>query len=195
MNGASHAMMRCMPKRDHDVMYATRGPRPMPELARTTSSGTLTMGPPGVSTPATLAIRMAASPEPWPKYRATASCGITTCSMPVRIKAGTSRGRMNQMRESLVLAPIQGRPGSFQYATRANPKASAVSMRVGRSKGAPRDMRALYTPRRAVGCAGRRIVRLDFRRHAHVGRRSHDEGGPRGGHGQGLGRIQGLRGA
>src|SRR6266508_5819752 len=65
--------------------------------------------------------------------------------MPVRIKAGISRGRMNQMSESPVLAPIQGRPGSFQYATTASTRASEVRRRVGRSKGAARGMRALYT--------------------------------------------------
>src|SRR6266540_2394202 len=52
---------------------------------------------------------------------------------------------MNQMSESPVLAPIQGRPGSFQYATTANARASEVRRSVGRSKGAARGMRALYT--------------------------------------------------
>ncbi len=39
----------------------------MPELASTTSSGTLTIGPPGVRIPASEARRMARSPAPWPK--------------------------------------------------------------------------------------------------------------------------------
>ena len=67
MSGASHAMMRCTPKRDHAVMYATRGPSAMPEFDSTTSRGTLTIGPPGVITPAALAMKMALNPDCWPK--------------------------------------------------------------------------------------------------------------------------------
>ena len=78
MRGASHAMMRWMPKSDHEVMYATRGPSAIPELAITTRSGTLTIGPPGVMTPAREARAMARRPDCRPKYRATVCCGMIT---------------------------------------------------------------------------------------------------------------------
>src|SRR6266850_1173541 len=69
---------------------------------------------------------------------------MRTWSMPARIRAGTSRGRMNQMSLNPVLAPRRGRLGSRQYAT---PVATLARMRrttAERSSGKPRGMRALY---------------------------------------------------
>src|SRR4029453_6097897 len=75
IRGASQAMIRCMPKSDHAVMYATSGPSAIPEFDSTTSSGTLTIGPPGVITPAALAITMAVKPDCLPKEGTSVSCG------------------------------------------------------------------------------------------------------------------------
>ena len=60
-------MIRCTPKSDQAVMYATSDGVPAPEFAAATSSGTLTMGPPGVSAPATVAIASTRNPAARPK--------------------------------------------------------------------------------------------------------------------------------
>src|SRR6266545_4150791 len=69
---------------------------------------------------------------------------MTTCSMPARIRAGISRGRMNQIMLSPVLAPSSGRLGSFQYATPVVMRARASRTTAERSTDRPRGMRALY---------------------------------------------------
>src|SRR5437867_532176 len=96
-------------------------------------NGTLTIGPPGVSTPATVAMRIARRPPARPKWRETTSCGISTCMRPASISAGTRRGRMNLSIERPFFAPMSGSPGSFAYATTASTSASARRTIVERS--------------------------------------------------------------
>src|SRR5256885_11847129 len=66
-SGASQATMRWTPKSDQDVMYATRAGRAAPEFARTTMNGTVTIGPPGVTMPATVAMTIPRKPPVWPR--------------------------------------------------------------------------------------------------------------------------------
>ncbi|PYO18825.1 MAG: hypothetical protein DMD85_20195 [Candidatus Rokuibacteriota bacterium] len=60
-------MMRCNPNSDHAVMYVTSAGRPAPECASATRNGTLTIGPPGVMTPAPIAMTRPLKPASRPK--------------------------------------------------------------------------------------------------------------------------------
>src|SRR5215475_9150766 len=70
---------------------------------------------------------------------------MSTCSMPARIRADTSRGRMNQTMLRPLLAPRSGSDGSFQYAAAAVRRAKAMRTKAERSSEKPRGMRALYS--------------------------------------------------
>src|SRR5213080_333633 len=96
-------------------------------------NGTLTIGPPGVSTPASVAIRRARSPPSRPKWRETTCSGMSTCMRPASISAGTRRGKMNLSIEKPFFAPRSGSPGSFTYATPASASASTTRTIVERS--------------------------------------------------------------
>ena len=76
--------------------------------------GTLTIGPPGVNTPAAEATTMPASPLCWPKYRETVSWGMSTCISPAMKMAGTIRGRMKATIDRPLRAPMAGSPGSLR---------------------------------------------------------------------------------
>src|SRR2546425_1151967 len=121
-------------------------------------NGTLTIGPPGVSTPASVAMRIARSPPSRPKWRETASSGMSTCMRPASISAGTRRGKMNLSIEKPFFAPRSGSPGSFTYATPASASASTtrtiverstsgrIAAPFARSAATHYGTRALYTP-------------------------------------------------
>src|SRR6266508_870107 len=86
--------------------------------------------------------------------------------MPARIRAGMSRGRMNQTMLSPFLAPRSGRPGSFQCAMPVARTASAIKIDVERSIEKPRGMQALYASVWAILAKGPRagsLMRLTIR--------------------------------
>src|SRR2546430_3269078 len=168
-------------------------------------NGTLTIGPPGVSTPATVAMRIARSPPARPKWRETTSCGISTCMRPASISAGTRRGRMNLSIEKPFFAPMSGSPGSFTYATAARTSASTTRTIVeGSTSGriaAPFERSAAthygtgaFSPRRRAARRAARDDLIDTVRPARLERRG-DQGGPGRDHGEELGRLEDRRGA
>src|SRR3989442_157864 len=79
-------------------------------------NGTLTIGPPGVSTPASVAMRIARSPPSRPKWRETTCSGMSTCMRPASISAGTRRGKLNLSIQKPFFGPRSGSPRSFTYA-------------------------------------------------------------------------------
>src|SRR5437879_1255608 len=144
-------------------------------------NGTLTIGPPGVSTPASVAMRIARSPPSRPKWRETTASGMSTCMRPASISAGTRRGKMNLSIEKPFLAPRSGSPGSFTYATPASASASTtrtiverstsgrIAAPFARSAATHYGTRALYT--REDGAAPAQIPRGRVQPERHRGRR------------------------
>src|SRR3989475_490547 len=144
-------------------------------------NGTLTIGPPGVSTPASVAMRIARSPPSRPKWRETTASGMSTCMRPASISAGTRRGKMNLSIEKPFLAPRSGSPGSFTYATPASASASTtrtiverstsgrIAAPFARSAATHYGTRALYT--RDDGAAPPQIPRGPVQPERHRGRR------------------------
>src|SRR2546427_6806295 len=164
-------------------------------------NGTLTIGPPGVSTPATVAMRIARRPPARARWREPTSCGISTCMRPASISAGTRRGRMNLSIEKPFFAPMSGSPGSFRYATAARTSASTTRTIVeGSTSGriaAPFARSAATHYGTGAFSPRRRAAHDDFIdtvRPARLERRG-DQGGPGRDHGEDLRRLEDRRGA